>query len=370
MIGSAEPAKPRANWTGGNLIFLVSQPRAGSTLLQRILAAHPEIHSVPEPWIMLHPAYALHRSGLEAEFSERLAQRAVDSFLEHLPEREEAYLEGLRHFAAHLYGRALAGTGKSLFLDKTPRYYFILPELARIFPKARFIILLRNPLAVLASVLDTWAVRDNWNRLTIHRHDLLAAPRLLAEGIDQLGDRAQVARYEELVTRPEETVERLCQGLGLKYTREMLNYDNRAPARGEFGDTKQVHQFERPAADRLALWIDRLAQPHRRYFAEAYLDALGPELLARLGYPRDDLLASLRSRPSRRPGLIVAWATLMKPPEERTAWERFKVRAVIALRQRGVAGALLYGLRKVVGARLPSGRHDAGYASSRHTRAG
>ena len=35
-----------------HLIFLTSQPRPGSTLLQFIFSRHPDIHTTPEPWLM------------------------------------------------------------------------------------------------------------------------------------------------------------------------------------------------------------------------------------------------------------------------------------------------------------------------------
>lgn len=38
---------------GKNLIFIVSQPRSGSTLLQRILSAHSQICTTSEPWLAL-----------------------------------------------------------------------------------------------------------------------------------------------------------------------------------------------------------------------------------------------------------------------------------------------------------------------------
>ena len=46
-----------------DLIFLISQQRAGSTLLQRILGGHPEVHTTAETWLMLHPIYALREQG-------------------------------------------------------------------------------------------------------------------------------------------------------------------------------------------------------------------------------------------------------------------------------------------------------------------
>ena len=74
-------------YCGENLIFLISQPRAGSTLLQRILAAHSQVHSVSEPWLMLHPVYALRPSGITAEYNEELARIALRDYLE----QAEAY---------------------------------------------------------------------------------------------------------------------------------------------------------------------------------------------------------------------------------------------------------------------------------------
>src|SRR6516165_4829830 len=54
---------------GSNLIFLFSQPRAGSTLLQRILGRHPDIHTVAEPWIMLPSFYVMRPDRCEAEYT-------------------------------------------------------------------------------------------------------------------------------------------------------------------------------------------------------------------------------------------------------------------------------------------------------------
>ena len=124
---------------GENLIFAISQPRAGSTLLQKVLGAHPKIHTVSEPWIALHPLFALRATGTSAVYDSALAREATQQFLSGLPERDEAYWEGVRLMLNHLYGRALGAARKPIFLDKTPRYYFVIPELRRVFPRARFL---------------------------------------------------------------------------------------------------------------------------------------------------------------------------------------------------------------------------------------
>ena len=128
---------------GEGLIFMISQPASGSTMLQRILGNHSQIHTLNEPWLMLHPLYALRGRGHEAEYDARAGWLRLKEFLKHVPAGNEAYLEGVRRMCAYLYDCALAPTGKRFFLDKTPPYYFIIPELQETFPDARIIFLLR-----------------------------------------------------------------------------------------------------------------------------------------------------------------------------------------------------------------------------------
>src|SRR5210317_1980291 len=90
---------------GQNLIFLISQPRSGSTLLQYVLAGHTEICTTPEPWIMLHPVYALRMQGIKTEYFSNRSHTALDDFLRIFPEGEEAYYNAIRAFAAELYNR-------------------------------------------------------------------------------------------------------------------------------------------------------------------------------------------------------------------------------------------------------------------------
>jgi Sulfotransferase family len=281
---------------GENLIFLISQPRAGSTLLQKILAAHPEIHTVSEPWIALHPLFALREQGIDVNYDPRLACRGVKEFLRHLPEGDEAYWEGVRRMLTYLYESALEGSGKNTFLDKTPRYYCVIPELRRVFPHARFVFLLRNPLAVLSSILDTWVKSTDSVRLSPFRYDLMAAPRLILEGIRASGPSASVARYEEITSTPEAAVRRLCGELGITFYAPMIEY-GAMPAnreRWEYGDQGTVYDETRPVADRAERWRRVLKQsPKWKTWAHDYLTALGAGLVGDMGYNYEELRAEL-----------------------------------------------------------------------------
>lgn len=300
--------------TEPSLIFLVSQPRAGSTLLQRLLGGHSAIHTTAEPWLMLHPLYALREDGHSAEYNATLAHTALQDFLATLPEGAAAYQEALRRMAMHLYARACESAGKTHFLDKTPRYYHILPELGRLFPQARFLLLLRNPLAVLASQLET-NVRGHWLLLARYKHDLLTAPRKLLAAQQTLGPRALTLHYEDLVTAPRATLESVCAHLGLPFQEGMLTYGDHAPPAGRMGDPKNIHRQARPSRSSLKKWHALARHPQTRHLAESYLDALGDDLLHALGYPADELRETLRQIPCDKGKVEYTWQEIFQPDE-------------------------------------------------------
>jgi hypothetical protein len=295
-----------------NLIFLLSQQRAGSTLLQRILGGHPEIHTTAEPWLMLHPIYALRPEGHQAEYNAWLAYKALQDFLGTLDGGRAHYVEALRRMALYLYGTACDQAGKAYFLDKTPRYFYVIPELARVFPRARFIVLLRNPLAVLSSVLETW-VKDHWILLARYRQDLVDAPKRLLEGIDLLGDRAIVVHYEAVVEDPGGQVEVLCRQLGLDFYPDMIEYGRGPRPEGSMGDPTGVDKQVRPTAGSLDRWLEMGRNRQTKHFAVKYLHTLGPEIVSGLGYNYADLEAALQAVPSTEGKIKVRWHQVVNP---------------------------------------------------------
>lgn len=300
------PDPMEQDFSDDRLIFLISQPRAGSTLLQRILAGHPEVHITAEPWLMLHPVYALRETGHEAEYGANTAYRALQDFLETLRGGKAQYLEALRHMGLHLYGTSCEQADKRYFLDKTPRYFYIIPELLEIFPHAKYIFLLRNPLAVLASTLSTW-VKGDWLRLSRHYGNLVLAPNLLLEGISLLGDRGIVLHYETFVGDPIEQTQWLCDRLGLTFYSDMLEYGQRKAPAGRFGDPSGIGEHVRPTASSLDRWLELGQSCQTRHLAQEYLAALGPDTLAELGYNYVELETSLLAVPCVHREMVASW---------------------------------------------------------------
>jgi len=268
---------------GENLIFLISQPRAGSTMLQRILGNHPQIHTLSEPWIMLHPIYALREDGLWFDYDGRVARLARIDFFQSLPNDENDYFEALRRMTVYLYNQALISSEKHYILDKTPRYYHIIPELHRLFPNAHFIFLLRNPLAVMISIIRTWT-RDQWLLLHRNKLDLVKAPRLILEGIDRLKDSCTVIHYEHFINNPINETKRICSDLGVDFVSEIVEYGSFDEVLWLHGDKSTIQQHFKPDPDNADRWVESTENPQIWRLAKDYLSLLGDNTVNRMGY--------------------------------------------------------------------------------------
>lgn len=326
---------------GGNLIFLISQPRSGSTLLQHILGSHSEIHTLPEPWIMLHLVYALRPTGLRAEYDSKYAYLALKEFVARIGtgNGEALYIAAVRNMALAIYGQALKSSRKRYFLDKTPRYYFIARELYQIFPNATFIFLIRNPLAVLSSILEV-NFKGDWRQMFAQedrKHDLFTAPRLILDAIEAIGEQAVVVKYEQLVTRPKEVVKYLCQRIGVKFEIEMLNYGGKVRFDGTtFVDPKSVYKHDRPVTQYVDDWVLRLNSPQKVRIAKEYLSELGEDTVRRLGYSYEELWDKLESIKIKRTQLTVPLKLLITPPSELRWWDCLRLAVIGSISSRGL----------------------------------
>jgi len=310
---------------GENLIFLISQPRAGSTMLQRILSNHPEVHTISEPWLMLHPLYQLKSEGYEAEYNARWAFKAFQSFLSELPKKEETYIEAVRLMYCFLYNKVLLQKDAIYFLDKTPRYYFIISALYNVFPEAKYIFLFRNPLDVLTSILNTW-VDYEWRKLSNFSHDLIDAPDLLLKGRNQIYDQSIVVHYETLIHEPEATLQTICSKLGLNYYSGLSNYGMTNKPKWNYGDNK-VYKLNKPAPSNAEKWLEAAGNPQYWRLLNEYLEILGREKTGLLGYDFELLKSHLNKKKPPNRLLIATFSLkwlLSKKHKQGTMWERGK----------------------------------------------
>lgn len=284
-------------------IFIFSLPRSGSTLLQRILASHADIATLPEPWILLPHVFATNEYGAYSIYGHQLAARAHLEFLDALPDGRNKYHIAMRDFIQDLYKLACR-KGERYFLDKTPRYHLIANQILSLFPDCPAIFLFRNPLAVAASVIQTWG----GGRFKIHGHriDLYEGLQRLTSAYRTHRSRVLALRYEDLVLNPEAEVHRICRYLSLDFQSTMLDAFREMSLPSSYGDPNRL-RYQGISTHGLTAWQTVMRTGFRQWWSRRYIDWIGEDRLDLMGYSLNGLRHEVSSLDRRLgPSLIDA----------------------------------------------------------------
>ncbi len=212
------------------LIFVISQPRSGSTLVQSILLNSDDIKGdLNESWFLLPYLSTLRHDLNYSVYDLRLVEKGTTNFIS-----KDMLRQKVSDFVSDVY-KSKYGNGSKYYLDKTPRYYEILNEIKENLPGAKVIVLLRNPLDVMVSILKRWKpsrLRD----LAFFSRDILEAPILIQEFLAKEGDNPNVfvARYEDIVLNPQVEFKRMFNWLNIDYQDAYLSYSvDKSPVLGD-----------------------------------------------------------------------------------------------------------------------------------------
>jgi len=277
-----------------SLVFVISPPRAGSTLLQRMMGAHAEIFTHPEPHLITPIAHlGVYDNVDKAPYDHINAAEATKAFIQGLPAGEEDYLDALRAYTDTLYGRMLSTSESSYFLDKTPANALVLPFLQRLYPDAKYVVLTRHPLAVFSSYANSffdgdWRGAHAFNPI-LERYVPAMAAFLRERPVPLL----HVA-YEDLVTGPAAQLERIFAFLGLENDPDAVEYGKATPWKKGMGDPITVNREDRPVADKIDKWAAELANDaDKRALAEQMIDRIDSADLDAWQWPIDALWAPI-----------------------------------------------------------------------------
>jgi hypothetical protein len=297
---SSAPALAHPRPHGGRtnpFVFIVGCPRSGTTLLQRIVDAHPEMAIHETFWI---PYYFEKRIGLtpDGRVTPELVSRLFEYYRFYRMKLARAEVERLLVSGDHddyatfvtalfdLYGKH---RGKALVGDKTPEYVHSISTLHALWPKAKFVHLIRDgrdvclsavhwrrKTAKLAALFTTWredpittgACWWDWHVRRGLEAGKLLGPELYCE-----------VRYEALIARPEEECARLCNFLDVPFAEVMLRfYEGRTRDRLDL-DAKDAWL---PITAGLRDWRSQMAADEVERF-----EAAAGDLLEQLGCARD-----------------------------------------------------------------------------------
>jgi len=266
------------------LIFIVSQPRSGSTLLQAILSNNSDVATISEPWLLL-PFLSYNRTDLiKARYSSELAKIGIEDFKSKI--NASKFNVDLLAFLQKQYSQ-IATNNEKYIIDKTPRYYEILDEIIEIFPKAKIIIIKRNPYAVLNSIINTWSP-NNIDKLLSFKTDILNAPFIIHDFLNKHlnNENVKTISYEQITEEPYKYIKELYNWLGVKYSDNILTYSLNKKYIGLLGDPTGVHRNIKPISNKNT-WNELLTKKKWRSFFYGYAKYLSNDFIKDYGYDID-----------------------------------------------------------------------------------
>jgi tetratricopeptide (TPR) repeat protein len=233
---AADPAPAADAAPADAPIFILGLPRSGSTLVDRILGSHSDVHCAGE---LKHFALALvdavRRSSGQVELSRsQLVQRSADLDFAALG----------RDYLARVRGAVPAGVR---FTDKMPLNYLYCGLIARALPGARIVHVHRHPMAACYAIYKT-LFEDGYPfsyELAELGQYYVGYRRLMAHWSASLPQRIHELSYEDLVRDPLGQTHRLLAYCGLEWQDACAQFHmNPAPI-----TTASAAQVRRPIYD-------------------------------------------------------------------------------------------------------------------------
>lgn len=235
--------KSRRGTTSTAPIFILGMPRAGSTLIEQILASHPSIEGTSELPIIPMLIHSL----MNARWEDRTL--TYPGIVEAISQQEAVTL-GQRYLAAASLHRK---TDRPFFIDKLPNNWLNIGFIKTILPDAKIIDARRSAMACCFSNFkqhfahgqpfaysfkDIGAYYRDYVRLMAHFDEILPGTVLRID-------------HEQLVDDPKRVVRMMLDYLGLPFDPACLRFhENKRPVR-----TASSEQVRRPISrDAVALW--------------------------------------------------------------------------------------------------------------------
>lgn len=289
-------------------LFIIGSPRSGTTMLQILLASHPQVASTVEQTLFNH--YVTQWLDTWKSEVQNIEERGWKLGLPILW-KEEELVDVLKEFLSRAYAKILAGKPAAThLLDKHPGYSLHVKTIHRFLPNARFIHIIRDGRDVACSTRAAHAkmgfgpgttpgAAEKWKKfVTGAKEAAQFAPNYLE------------IRYEEFLEGKIETYARVLDFCGLAYERSWIeetiaaNTFEKMKERGASPDPRVPLSQKRYHRGTAGGWQEEFSAWDRFEF-----DRVAGDLLCDLGYARpgwwaqsgaDHLLQRLRREWSKR----------------------------------------------------------------------
>lgn len=241
--------------SGSEVIFIAGTPRSGTTLVEQILASHPEVEGANELRALPHLIGLETRQGRGA-FPLWVSGASADDW------------RRLGH--AYLAETARWRKVKPRSVDKNLTNWLLVGAALSMLPSARVIIVRRDPVETCLACYrqcfgEPIEFADDLRDLASYYANFLGLTRFWRE---RYPHRVMDLEYEALVAQPEASISHLLDFCGLPPSRECLEFHKTRRAIFSVPSAAQVREPLRAKTARSALYGSKL-DPLRQYLREA-----------------------------------------------------------------------------------------------------
>jgi hypothetical protein len=250
-------------------IFIVGPMGSGTTLMRLVLDSHEHIGIPPETGFM--------RGYSALRFTP--FKHSGRDWTARLGWSEPEFDALAREFYDRIFMRYAEQHGKRRWGEKTPLHTWHVEAMARLFPDAQFVGVVRHPYGTIASNMTRFK-----SRLARAAWQWAQPVREIVSQAAGRPERFVLIRYEDLVRRPEPLLRELLAWLGEPWSPAVLEHHAVQASRGGKRRVEGRSLVDDPIDEtRVAKWTTAMLAEHRQWLEER----VGP--LARFfGYSLDD----------------------------------------------------------------------------------
>lgn len=200
-------------------IFVVGQPRTGTTLVERVITAHSQVHSAGELRQLGNAIRRLVDYREPTRFSAKLVEQAAELDSGELGQTYIRTSAKLRGTTPH-------------FVDKLPSNFLYLPLILKALPNAKIVHLRRNPMDSCFSSfkqLFADAYPHSYEQREMARHHARYR-RLMSVWRERFGERFFEIAYEDIASDLEPNARALIEYLGLPWEDACLEFHKQRSA--------------------------------------------------------------------------------------------------------------------------------------------
>lgn len=268
-----------------NVSFILGPGRSGTALMMWILNMHPRCTALPEVKHVIHFYRKYHNiqivskeliRELELYFTKKnspdklkLVSFNSGAFFSEIKEgRTINYSELCRKIYTNYSTFLHPGKISPVVIDKNPLYTTRVNDLARLFPEAKFLFMIRDYRSYVLSSYENYAKRNKIYSAHLYSFFWINHMLLIKKNLKVRPEKCMVLRYEDFISDPGASVKKSCELFGLNYTEDLLNYykafEQRLPeleVRIADRRIKKLRQLSKPInPNRMSSWQNGLSK--------------------------------------------------------------------------------------------------------------